>query len=36
MNRCCYCKKGIPDKDIPEEAKGKIGMQMFWHEACVP
>lgn len=33
---CVKCKKPIPDKDIPVEAKRKIAIQYFWHEPECP
>ena len=34
--RCVKCGQAIPDKDIPEEAKRKISIQLFWHEGECP
>lgn len=31
---CVRCKKPIPDKDIPKDAKSKIAIQYFYHFTC--
>ena len=32
--KCCVCNKSIPESEIPLEAKKKIGLQLYWHNAC--
>lgn len=34
--KCIFCKKPIPDAEIPDEVHKKLGMQIVWHQACHP